>query len=280
MLKRYKNKILIELRGKGYSPLDFSANEIVEDFVVHEPERPQSTNLASQNTSDEKAARLAAIRAANRAKANQQGVTPQSEKKNATLKLSAFVLSFRKTPLSFGFIENPNDFHLFLHKYTKFAPKFDETQIIGEYVSIDKVIEIFHTWLNDHVNLAIEEDLEPDLWGDAYRLHDILGNEIIETQDTSDFSEHEIHIIEVALEKFIDLVEEEFHPDEMQSQQIRERLDYLAEATKRSNKFDWQGLVISTLIGIMINLTLDTEKGRLLYELFLKALEASKHLLK
>lgn len=51
---------------------------------------------------------------------------------------------------------------------------------------------------------------------------------------------------------------------------VAERLNYLIDASKRLNKFDWKSLAVSTLINISVALTLDTAKGHLLFELFKK----------
>jgi hypothetical protein len=61
---------------------------------------------------------------------------------------------------------------------------------------------------------------------------------------------------------------------------IEKRLLYLSDAVDRLNKTDWYGIAISTLIGISINLSLDTEKGRLLFKLFKQVVENTIILLK
>ena len=49
---------------------------------------------------------------------------------------------------------------------------------------------------------------------------------------------------------------------------ISQKLDYLTEAIDRLNKFDWRAVAFSTIMTISATLSLDTEKGSLLIELF------------
>jgi hypothetical protein len=60
---------------------------------------------------------------------------------------------------------------------------------------------------------------------------------------------------------------------------INERLEYLSQAVDRLNKFDWKAQALSTLISIAVNLSVDTEGGKKLFQLFSQALEfIVKHL--
>ena len=75
------------------------------------------------------------------------------------------------------------------------------------------------------------------------------------------------------------LVIAEFNPDREQLAQIDERLSYLDPAVDRLNRFDWKAVALSTLIGMATNLTLDTERGRILWGLFQQAMTAVGHML-
>jgi len=238
--------------------------------------------------SEDKQRRLATIRASNAAKSKQDSnstglrvvQSANTGYEETKQDLPAFVLTFRKTPLMFWFIEHPDDFNLFLYRYTTFTRNFRAIDVIGEYTSIEHPIEVFRTWLDQHIQVAINDELEPNLWSNSHEFHNILGIDVIKNRDTSNFSENEVLMIDVAIERFADLIEDELSPDEEQSQQIREDLGNLAKSTRKLNRFEFQGFVISTLTGIIINLAIDTDKGRILYELFLKALDSAKYLLK
>ncbi len=45
-------------------------------------------------------------------------------------------------------------------------------------------------------------------------------------------------------------------------------IKYLSAAVDRLNKFDWKGVALGTIIAIIIQLTLDTEKGQRIFEFF------------
>ncbi len=76
------------------------------------------------------------------------------------------------------------------------------------------------------------------------------------------------------------LVVKTFTPGEEELQVINERLDYLTRAVDRLNRFDWRGVAISTVLSIGTALTLDTEKGRILWGLFQQAMATVVHLLR
>jgi hypothetical protein len=76
------------------------------------------------------------------------------------------------------------------------------------------------------------------------------------------------------------MIAEEFNPTQEQLQFINERLDYLAKAVDRLNRFDWTGLAISIVVSIAVNLSVDTEGGRVLFTLFKAAFQATTKLLK
>jgi len=57
-------------------------------------------------------------------------------------------------------------------------------------------------------------------------------------------------------------------------------LEYLKKAVDRLNKFDWRGLAISVVVGIGINLSVDTNSGKLLLDLLRQAFNTVTYLLK
>jgi hypothetical protein len=61
---------------------------------------------------------------------------------------------------------------------------------------------------------------------------------------------------------------------------VEERLEYLSNAVDRLNRFDWKSLAISTVVGIGINLAVDTQTGPMLMRLLEQAFHASGYLLR
>jgi len=48
----------------------------------------------------------------------------------------------------------------------------------------------------------------------------------------------------------------------------------------RLNRFDWSGLAISIVVSIAVNMSVDTEDGRVLFTLFKAAFQATTKFLK
>lgn len=76
--------------------------------------------------------------------------------------------------------------------------------------------------------------------------------------------------VKLALEELKLLIHGSICKNEDEKKIVNNRLDYLIEASEKQNKFDWKSIAVSTLLGIATSLSLDTEKGRLLFELFKK----------
>lgn len=97
--------------------------------------------------------------------------------------------------------------------------------------------------------------------------------------ESANFTEEEKESVRRGINRFRQLVKENFKPTSKQEEFINERLDHLSEAVDNLNRFDWRGVALSTLISIAVNLTVDTERGRFLYTLFQQAFrEATKYL--
>ncbi|GAB4196719.1 MAG: hypothetical protein OHK0022_14460 [Roseiflexaceae bacterium] len=189
-----------------------------------------------------------------------------------------FLIRYKQTRLSFKIWESREDVHTFSFEYRSFSKK----QQIGSGVKpIDfpALRSQFISWLMNDVREYIEEENTPDLWNQINEYRSLANNEIIRLQDTSNFTEDQQRHIQTALAEFQKQIVVNFNPTQQQLQEIEQRLTYLSEATSRLNRFDWQGLVISTLLGIMITLSLDTARGQQLYELFMQALQSVQHML-
>ena len=160
-------------------------------------------------------------------------------------------------------------------------PNFPHTWL-GPYpeegaIAFEEVLSAFKNWLEKDILLAIEEELIPDLW--ALASETVFAPEA-QSGQPSEFEPTERDQLKAAITTFRVLVETTFHPLDDQSVLIAERLDYLAQAADRLNRFDWKSVAISTLMTISVALSLDTERGRVLYGLFQQALATVWHLLK
>ena len=142
------------------------------------------------------------------------------------------------------------------------------------------VLEFFRSWVNNEVKAYLEEQDLPDLWSELANYKSVLEDtEFFRSDGGSDFSEKEKIEIRDSINKYKLLLEENFHPTKEQTEFINQQLDYLSGAVDRLNRIDWRGLTISILMGIAINLSVDTEKGKLIFSLFQQALQAATKLM-
>jgi hypothetical protein len=163
-------------------------------------------------------------------------------------------------------------------RFTQFKPKYPEHTALS-YASIRDVLSIFTEWIKETVEVYLNEENTPDLWLQIETYRSFVDERSGDDRDTSDFTEDEKEDVRRSVEDFKRLVAENFSPSKEQQEYINKELDYLSNAVDRLNRFDWRGLAISTLTGIAINLSVDSEKGRLLFKLFQQAFHAGLRLL-
>jgi hypothetical protein len=135
----------------------------------------------------------------------------------------------------------------------------------------------FRNWLTNDVLVAIEDGGLPDMWAEAREVQMTTG--LWSGSGDGEFTPGQREQIKLAVASFRESVVDTFNPDPEQVQFIDQKLSYLTSAVDRLNRFDWQAVGLSTLIGIATNLSLDTEKGRTLWRLFQQAVSAAWHLL-
>jgi len=145
--------------------------------------------------------------------------------------------------------------------------------------NIEKVLGGFDEWLRFFVSDYIKEKQAPDLWAllDEYR--PIIDDATINREDTSNFRNDEKPEIRQSIAQFRSSVVSSFDPSTDQVQFIDEKLDYLSRAVDRLNRLDWRALAVSSVISIAVNLSADTERGRLLFHLFQDAFRSTLKLL-
>jgi hypothetical protein len=114
----------------------------------------------------------------------------------------------------------------------------------------------------------IEENNTIDLWEQYTKGETLLNIEQIDFGDKTNFSSDEQRQISLSINELKYLIHSKFSTDIEQQELVNERLDYLIESSKRLNRFDWKSLAINTIITISVTLSLDTQKGNELFELF------------
>ncbi len=184
--------------------------------------------------------------------------------------LPIFTMSYRNTPFIFITRNEMENYHSFDCAHTLFAVKFPLSEYFPKqgFTSIEYIHDIFINWLNRHIREYLDEQELPDLWEQINNERPFVNNEIITDNELQTFTDEEKKQIRLSISEFKLLLKDRFSPNETQLQIIDNRLDYISNGLDRLNRFDWRGILLSSLISISVALSLDTMKGRQLYELF------------
>ena len=185
--------------------------------------------------------------------------------------LSTFVIAYRDSPLKFIVLKDTDDRHRFDWAYTVFEPDFPQVPSYldaEQRLTIQDIYSIFKRWLAEHVVDYIDDCGTHDLWAQVQKAEALVNGHKISGDELTDFSEEEKARLRQSINEFRQLVIANFSPSVAEIEIINDRLDYLNKALDRLNRFDWRGIALSSLISITVALSLDTQKGRLLYELF------------
>ena len=188
-------------------------------------------------------------------------------------KMPAFIISFRDTPLKFITRNFHQNNHRFDCGYTIFAQDFPMSPTVPQagFTTIEIVYGQFKKWLTEHVTDYVDDLMTPDLWAQIEKGKPLVTGDKISGDELTKFSEEEKIQLRLSINEFRQTIITNLCPSETEMQIIEDRLQYLGEALDRLNRFDWRGIALSSLISITTALSLDTEKGRLLYELFKQA---------
>jgi hypothetical protein len=193
----------------------------------------------------------------------------------------AFVIAFRDTPLRFIARNADHSYHDFDFKHTGFGPGEDEVEYCPEsdWTNIETVYNAFRGWLKKAVQVYIDDLLEPDLWGQVLNQGPLVSSSMLDEEETSKFQDDEKVQLRLAINEFQLLVSKTFQPSQVESKIIENRLDYLSNRLNELNRIDWRALALSTILSISIALSLDTERGKVLFTLFKQVFWKILHLL-
>lgn len=202
----------------------------------------------------------------------------------------AFILQLKNSPLFFMTRTSSHDYHSFDLRYIKFAPNFPKSDhhppdhfqfpegYVKKWLDIESVYQHFEAWLRYHIVTYIDESNTADMWEQIEGKHLFSTDPLADRTDET-FTKIEKKQLRATLQQFQQTLENEFHPTKKQITVISDRLEYLSDSIDRVNKVDWQGLAISTVISISVALSLDTERGKALFELFKNSLSSTSKLL-
>jgi hypothetical protein len=189
-------------------------------------------------------------------------------------------IHFRNTPLYFRarqFVDSEQ----FICEYTKFWPTYPCSELYPEdgFVTIRGIYSIFEKWLKSHVKQYLDELLVPDLWEQAASQGPLVTSSELSDEDISQFSGEEKIQLRLALSEFRLLIAETFKPTQDQMHIIENRFNYLSDALDRLNRFDWKSILISSVLTISVALSLDTQRGKQLFDLLKRVFSNVIHLL-
>ena len=184
------------------------------------------------------------------------------------------MIKYKDTPFYFLVREDLDAFDRFDCRFTLYAPQYPLSSFFpnNSYEDFNYILSVFKDWINSEFKeyLASFDD-EEDLWAQYKSGKKSLTFNEITFDDHTSFSNDEKKQITMAINELKFLVSKNHITTTNEEQSIVEkRLDYMIESLDKLNKFEWQSTLISTLISISITLTLDTQKGHLLFELLKK----------
>ena len=192
-----------------------------------------------------------------------------------------FSINYTDTPFWFRIRYSPSSYDRFDCRWTLFAPGFPECEFVPRdtWTSFGEVLTYLDTWLSNTLlpNLANSEEV--DLW------EQFLSNSTVNMTSpptAEDFHPHtsqECATIRSLITEFRTLIIRSFQPTPDQLVVITQRLDYLSAALERLNRFDWRALAVTTVLAIGVNLCVDTNTGRTLWNLFRQAFAGAVHFL-
>lgn len=181
---------------------------------------------------------------------------------------SYFVVTLRDSPLRFAVRPHGGSFENSWHCCSQFRNGFP---LSGETYTSDWTTDLglrFKQWLTQVVTPYLDDIATPDLWelltGTSSRTRMAVGT----PDELENFSDEEKLQIRLAIKDFRLVIINDFGPTKEQIKSIDERLKYLSEALEKHNRFDWKGIAINTAIAIGIALSLNTEQGARLLQLF------------
>jgi len=190
-----------------------------------------------------------------------------------------YEIGYKNTSFKFILRNLASNFDEYDYRFSTFSPGYKLSQVNPNWESVSKAMTVFDNWLKNHLKRFIAEETEIDLWEEFKKGNKTLNINSINFDEQSKFSNDEKRQTILAINELKLLISKKFETSVDEQKLVEYRLDYLIEATERLNKFDWKSLAISTLMSISIALSLDTEKGYQLFELFKKVFNVIPQLL-
>ena len=181
---------------------------------------------------------------------------------------SSAIISLKNSKLQFEVVSPSHNYTSYTANFIRYAPHFPTMNMGGAGQTIDFILIGFKSWLKTEVKPYIEDVNTVDLWEQYKTGAEFFVVEEIQVNDLSFFTKDEQARIAMAVADFKQLIPSRIKMTDAQLASLNNKLDYLVESSKRVAKTDWKGIVIGIVASIIIALSLDTERGRMLWQLF------------
>lgn len=183
---------------------------------------------------------------------------------------SGFIIEVVNSQLKFEVIVSNNSYEEFNYRYIRFGPNYTLTEfnLDETWEAFRNTTEAFEQWIVNHVKDYTDEQTLPDLWAQLEQQREFIPSAKMEKDDTLPYSEEEKAQLRLSINEFRLQIVNNFDHNEDQLKIIDDRLTYLSEALDRLNRVDWKAVALSSIISISTALSLNTEKGELLFNLF------------
>lgn len=182
---------------------------------------------------------------------------------------NSFEISINNTPFYFKLVNSPDSFDAFTCSFILFQAKYPLFEVRDNWRMFVDIKPYFLKWIKE-VKDYFNELTRIDLWEQLYSSSNILNLSEIDFDDKTNFNYDELQQIKLSINDLKLLISREFNLQDDERIVVNDRLDYLTSASERLNRYDWKGLLISTMINISVALSLDTTKGQALFLLFKK----------
>lgn len=175
---------------------------------------------------------------------------------------------FVHLPTKYWFRFQVSDFG---HSY-RYSPGHRQIVSSGELQAWQTVITNVETWLR-----AVQREAEtPDLWAELRRERVLTGSRAIPASphENTPFTREEQAEIRRQLNEGMAFVQQTLQLSEEQFEELTARLDYLADAATRMNRFDWKNTLTGTLVTAVIQSILPAEPVQAVLSLILRGVAA------
>jgi len=200
----------------------------------------------------------------------------KNERIAQTYKNGSSIKLIEKPKFSFDiFIASRDSFNDLDVRFNTFSPNRTPTEYYSRK-NFGEVIDLFNIWINNHLEGYYFELYGENNW-------DLIGSipksiKEINLKEDKPFTDGEKKFLEDGINEIRNIVKSDFDLNRTQTKLLDERLNYLIESSKNSNKATWWAASITFALYIIYDLTLSQEKSQILIGLFSKIWEQLKGL--